>query len=552
MLLTPMNWKVKTVIAAAIAIPNLALSAKYYTSVATEEGKLKKLQDRSRKMEGELTRSQQLLLDSEQQVASNLLKAEERFRTAERLEKEAQTEKEAVIKEAQKQAQAILDEARDLGEKLIADKQGEQNQALKILAEEEQRISDERDKIIAEAKAIKAEAEESLTAANREWEQIKAATNEWEQIKEFATREGKLEGEFTKKQAQLEADAIKAQIELEKQAWESQLTQLQQELMRQCRAEVEKEKQEYYDACEEQANLQVIEAQQAIASEAKQKVKQEVAPLLTKIEKLSQRETELKTQLRLMYERLQATKKPKKPKETDQYSTIAWRLINFYEQHGIMLDFVSVRPAPDGTIVVCVLPWQQDKGVEKSLESYFNTLIREFDLLLVPTWDVTPLGYEIRLTPRPHHYGGRLPINPHSSQAYKFGGSPVEDEPETEIEQLAVQVFGQEMGKEINQQRSEEAHIEAMLAFRPPNKKIEPTSLVLDPVEMQWIEWAYKWREASINQPNMTRQNDLLIEVYGVTPGGGTDERSLQGESLRQRLHRIMDLLQLPRRKRGN
>ncbi|NER99922.1 MAG: hypothetical protein F6J86_40000, partial [Symploca sp. SIO1B1] len=86
--------------------------------------------------------------------------------------------------------------------------------------------------------------------------------------------------------------------------------------------------------------------------------------------------------------------------------------------------------------------------------------------------------------------------------------------------------------------------------FRPPSKKIEPTSKIVDPIEYQWIEWAYKWRELSINKPNLTRQNDLLLEVYGVSVGRGTDEQSLQGETLRQRLHRIMDFLELPRRSR--
>ncbi|NEP62011.1 MAG: hypothetical protein F6K31_34545 [Symploca sp. SIO2G7] len=529
----------KTVIAAAIAIPNLALSAKYYTSVATEKGKLKKLQEQSREMEGELTRSQQLLSDRKQQGASNLLKSEGELKAAQNLKAEAQTEKEAAIKKAQKQAQAILDEARKQGEKLIEDKQAEHNQALKILAEEEQRISDERDKIIAEAEAIKAKAEESLAAANREWEQIESATKEWKKIKEFAAKEGKLEGDFAKKQAQLEADAIKTQILLEKETWESQLAQLMESNKKQIL-------EQYREECDEEIRQEIDQEVSAIASEAKQKM----LPLLKKIEELTQTEQELKERLKLMFERLQATKKPKKPKEIDQYSTTARRLIEFYEERAIMLDFVSSRPAPDGTTVVCVLPWQQDKGIEKSLESYFNALIIEFDLLLVPTWDITPLGYEIRLTPRPHHFGGNAPANPHSSQAYKFNGSPVEDT-EEQIEKLAEQALGDRAAvEEVIQQRKKDAHTEAMLSFRPPSKKIEPTSKIVDPIEYQWIEWAYKWRELSINKPNLTRQSDLLLEVYGVSVGRGTDEQSLQGETLRQRLHRIMDFLELPRRSR--
>jgi len=115
---------------------------------------------------------------------------------------------------------------------------------------------------------------------------------------------------------------------------------------------------------------------------------------------------------------------------------------------------------------------------------------------------------------------------------------------------LATEALGNNEARRLMQERLEDDHVKFMLSFHPPANKVKPTSLALETVEVQWVEWLYKWRTQATGKPNITTQNDLLLEIYGVSPGRGTDEESLLGESLRDRLHRIMDLLELPRRKR--
>ncbi|NER45741.1 MAG: hypothetical protein F6J92_03450 [Symploca sp. SIO1A3] len=509
-LFTPIPYQAKTIAAWLVAVPNLLIASRIYSrakvEVKTAEGRLEALESQIIKLEGQLTekaneisaieqKARQRINQKESQVASKLLKVEADLKAAQSIHEQALEEKAELIDKVQAESDEMLS-------KIAAREEA----TLKILEEQERELASKRE------------------LALQEVEQFRQQVN--------------LEAEFLKKQVQLEADAIASEIHVEQQTWRTELEQQ----MEVAKAEIQEE---YYEECDASISARIQKIEQNAADMVRQKLK----AAFGEIEKLQEEKKTLSDRLKLLHEKLQATRQVKKPTEIDMFSTIARNLIEFYERQGVQLDFVSVRPVADGSTIVCVNPWRKDAGIEKELEKFFNALMVEFKLLQPPTHNITPVGYDIHLHPQPYHYGGLPPVNPYSAQAHKFGSS-VYEEDEPDLEELATEALGNNEARKLMQERLEDDHVKFMLSFHPPANKVKPTSLALETVEVQWVEWLYKWRTQATGQPNITTQNDLLLEIYGVSPGRGTDEESLLGESLRDRLHRIMDLLELPRRKR--
>ncbi|NEP10663.1 MAG: hypothetical protein F6K14_10695 [Symploca sp. SIO2C1] len=530
LLMTPLPYRVKTVIAWAIAIPSLAISAKRYPEYVKKKGELETVKAKVEKLrkEAENTeykiketeeKSRQQLYVKESAIAQQLLKAQQELKLAEQLSAEAEEKRSDLMAECHQQIEKLLKEAEQKAATIQAKKQKEIDQLLNNLGDEEKSILTEAEETKKQAELLKKTAEEE---ANK--------------IRIVAEKEA----ELLLNKAKLEAEAITGQIKTEHGTWQSQVAQQMEAL----KAQIQ---QEYYDECDEAIAQQIKEIQEAAIEGARAKV----AESIETIKKLQEDNKQLKERAMLFYEKLQAQRQVKKPTEFDLFNTTARNLIEYYESQGVNLDFVSARPDSDGSTIVCVNPWRKDSGIEKDIQKFFNALMVHFKLSQTPTCEVTPVGYEIRMTPHYFHYGGLPPVNPYAEKANRFGTAFLNQDEEVDIEEIANNALGDVEARKLLQEQLEKEHIQFMLMFRPPADKIKPASLALEDLEVKWVEWLYKWRSQATGKPNITTQNELMLEVYGISPGRGTDEESLLGESLRSRLHRIMDTLGLPRRKRS-
>lgn len=267
-----------------------------------------------------------------------------------------------------------------------------------------------------------------------------------------------------------------------------------------------------------------------------QSINEAITPVQQKLEKALGQIQILKERLVQAHEAIARQKKPIKPNTTDVLSIIAWRLISLYEARGVYIDFKNVYQH-ENAVFVMVEPceWQYHGQFQrKTLNKFFDDLVLEFKLEGPPELTLNSDGYVIILRPRNFMFLGAIPPMPNEPLVKRL------------VEELRPEdITSQGMFAEHN------FELEKMLSFIEPSVPA-PKSGEITQTEIDWVKFLYEFREQAAGQPCMRSQFQLLERIWGVTPGRKTDEEiQLDGKTIRQRLHEIMDMLNYKRQSRG-
>lgn len=458
------------------------------------------------------------------------------------IEREQKVEKElsdldSLITGSRNQADATIKAARNEAQKLKEEAIQEIEERRKEIASDWETLEQLKAIALSEGKALGQSAiEEKLQELEQERIELERQYLEVEAIK--VQQQGLLQIEKSK----LESD--RAIFECDREAsmlrLEQEKAQIQQELAALAGEKAEweeyqkKEMRRLQQQMDEIKDDIIAEWEKEAKEENKKKLEEKVAPYIQKTREIDAENKELRDRLKVLYEKLEDKTRPIKPKGMAPRNVAARLLIEFYEKLGIFLDCENaVIQAND--IHVFVKPHM---GVtRKDIERHFETLTWEFELSETPVMGTSPDGYQIILKPLNSLFFG---LQPGVADPVAFRATmprryaEMSDGEDADAFNRAV----------LDGSLTDEDHKYNMLNFNPPTRCFTGRGDVTL-LEQQSVDWYWNWREKSTGRPNVRSQNELLEILYGVKPGRGTDKQTFDGETLRGRLHRILDSLEI-------
>jgi hypothetical protein len=331
-----------------------------------------------------------------------------------------------------------------------------------------------------------------------------------------------LEGELGIAYAELES--AQNQFQAERHRRIAELEELQSDWEEQQKHELKIHQQKMAEM--KQRILDQVQAE--TDAEIQQQVEQAIAPYERDIATLKEHLRTLQERLIIAHEKINNYHKPIKPEMGDALSSLAWRLITFYENRGVLVDYINVFQTGN-SIHVIVNPcdrFYHGEFNKKSLTKYFDALVMELKLEAPPLIGLSSNGYDLEIIPKTYQFLGMIP--------------PVGNEPI--IKQFVSELQSSNPTSEVNIVEHN-FELEKMLGFIEPSRKADRDGTITQG-ELDWIRWLYEFREKATGQPCIKSQNDLLERVWGVTVGYSTDtEVQKDGKTLRGRLHEIMDCL---------
>ena len=546
------DWRVKIPVAAIATVPlSLALyktGREYDEKCALKDSlteELKNLEIESKKVQVEIDRQRQ-------QVSKDNVEFQEKLAVlaADRLEIEkvrTGLNEECILKlkECDLTIHKRLNELLELEQQAAIERKNQMSTVSVDIELERGRLAKEKQLWEQEKQRIQKQIQQSLSDIDAEKEKlrIQAIRKKNQDLAELSQRivQAKSEIEAYQIQVNSEIEVERAQINSERMLWDAEKIRSSEILARErleWERQLEEEKQvhEQQLAQRRQVHLKSVgqEQQEIILEIAAEKAK----PYIEELREAKSLIDKLRNEVRAARETVAFQKKVIKPEPTDQITNLAWRIITFFDDRGVKLNYVNIYEHEKKIYLIFdPADWFYHGGFQmRILKKFYDELIDQFKLESAPVAGHSPQGMSLELTLRSplfltQDYVGQKAFTP-NFEGDDFSGVFNMDE---------VFVKAQE---QIDRDDFEEEMIDFIepLTFSPRSGDITST-------EKKWVKFLYFYRLQYTGKPNITNQNDLLQRVWGVTAGAGTDETIQEdGRTLRSRLHLIFDLLGIEHR----
>lgn len=543
LILSPLKWQVRGIAAGIFMTPGLAVLLSGYNKYRNTKDDL---------------------LSGQDEIESVEKRIQDLDRESERLEREIEAKREAARLEVDSLRNVKFEELelreRELNDKIRRlDEDMAQIDSMRIDAEREASIL--KSKALAEAtaeidsKRLDAMREQRDFDKNMAEERAQWAADKRIQEAELDIKAREIESLRQRKESEADmllAETIqnceveKAQLENLKAATNREIEELRRHFDKEKQLwELEKEK----ERAELEAELEslVDEAtSQHIKTEVGRQVQAKLKPYIDDITNLKAKLKHTEDQLTLAKMRLEEVREPQKPKGMHPKAVFGRAVVEFYEARGINLDCILTEIGSQHYRIV-VRPWEDDPvKARKSIERYFDTLIWEFELD-----DGFPVelgvhleGFEIKMKPLHNLFFGMKPQVNDPALHEVMTPRRYSDNPFHQLDELPSPSEVGANQDQLAEQFKKETEAREMLVFTPPERPFPRTGEIAD-LELKTAKYYYFWQEKATRGkvPNVKTVNGLIDALYQVKPGGATTRPNQFGETLRDRVHRILEII---------
>lgn len=597
LVLTPIDWKIKLVSSSVLCIPGIALAASEIGKVKDRKTEVERLEEERRALEESAALTEQRLEIRQAEIDQLSRQLEADLQEAATIKATAESEARQLRQEAESQVEALWSEVQAI----------ETSAKIQAIATANQ-AETERDRILQEAR-LKAEqlqhnaqlVEQSLRAdvaevRRRAAQSIKRARQHWRSRQASLTLEFESALKTDRKKLQIERDRINGELALERAQTQEKIVialreaeevkRKAQEEIEALRAEFEQEKQEAIDLISDefnreneekleeqrqalnkqlkakqqelndlidQANQELEEAKANLQEHYESTYQQWLLPHVIEVNRLQEEVEDWKARYMSAEEELAASKDiilPDSPWMHD-HKCKAYNLLMWFKAKGVMLNYYNSSIDEEGNFTLFFKPWQGGAKGKKAIEGCFDGMISEWGLMAKPQVGETVESWFIKLVPAANKTRSL------EQEFRQFGGFPFNSlrvPVESEHQQLQIPISFDGLGEETRRRAMTEASyqekIDYMMAYKP-GRLPKPVTYEITPQEFKAVDWWSNWRSVATKgeEANIREVNKLLTAVYGVSVGSSTESRDrVTGESLRQRIHRIMHLLKIESR----
>jgi hypothetical protein len=596
LLLTPVDWQFKLISSGVLSIPGFTLAASEVGRIKDRKSEAERLENERRALEEKIALIERSLLVSRSEIEQQLRQLEADLQEAATIKASAENEARQLKQKAEAEIEALWSEV-----------QGIENSAKATAIATTSIAESESDRILQEAR-LKADQlqhnvqliEQSLRAdvvevRRRAAQSIKRARRHWRSRVRLLRAEFESALKTDRKELEIERDRINSELALERAQTQETVTNAlreaeeaklkAQEEIKALKEEFEQEKQEAIDLISDefnreneeklekqrqalnkqleakqqklndlidQANQELEEAKANLQEHYEATYQQWLLPHVIEVNRLQEEIEDWKSRYMSAEEELAASKDillPENPWSHDHKSK-AYNVLLWFKSKGVMLNYYNSAIDEDGNFTLFFKPWQGGAKGKKAIEGCFDGMISDWGLIAKPQLGETVESWFLKMMPAANK------AKTLEQEFRQFGGFPfnslrvpVETEQQLQIP-ISFDGLGEETRRRAMTEASYQQKIDFMMTYKP-GKLPKPVTYEITPQELKAVDWWTNWRSVATKgaEPNIREVNRLLTAVYGLSVGSSTESRDrVTGESLRQRMHRIMHLLKIESR----
>jgi len=525
----------------AIALTNSQLTAEFEATEVEIRTKLKEAELSLTKANDEANRIKALAQIEAEQAINDAAEIESQAkRDAATIKNQAEEEKQQLLQDARRTVNGITEEvavARSKAAHSIWRARRKARLRCEVMARELHEA------IAFDTKQLelkKAELETELKHKQAEADQQIAT-----QLKEIQENKNAIEDEIRQKRAELEAKIASSWIEFEKEkeeaaeAFASQLVAennatLQEQLDQYNEEFVAKKKE--YDEAIAAAEKELKKQERELKKQWEEKYNQWLIPHIQEYQQLKETLEDWKQKYYAAEEEIASLKDivlPDNPWRS-MHTTRAVAVQQYMKAQGVLVNYYNSAIDKNGKFTLFFKPWQSGVKFKRSLEGILPGMQSNFCLIAPPVFGEQVDCWFLEMSPSVDSLTNSM------ESAYQLEASFPSSPAVLTVPQTVE-------NNQVTRSLDYEQKVAFMMNLRPGTLPKPVTEEITDQ-ELTVADWLCNWRFTATKgeQANIRQVNKLIEALYGIKPGRSTEVRDpVTRESLRQRVHRILELLKI-------